>query len=768
MSTLKNPTFLWLALASTVLIASCGRGAKSYVALGNDYFQKGKYEDASINYRKAIQKDARNGEAYFGLGKAATKQGHAQEAYLNLTRAEQLLPAREDVKSELGDLALTIYLLDPTHPQKLYDDVTRISRDLRAKNPRSFDGLRFAGAIALSDRKFVEAADDMEKANTVKPMDPNVVGPWVDALFQTDRGEQAEKLALALIDQHKDFGPIYDVLYDRYMKAKRVADAEKLLNTRIANNPGSKDAVLQLARHYASLQKTAEWTATLNKMLDNPKAFPDARADIGDFYLSLKNWDEASKQYNDGLQARPEKRNFYQKKIVNVLLAQQKRAEALAMLDQMVKANANDYGSRALRADLQLQSGNAADMDAALAELQFLTTALPHDDGPPYALGRGYLAKGNLEAARSEFLEALKRKSGAIPPRLMLAMVAQRRNDYAETLRYASEVLAVDNNIPGARLWHAVGLGGLKNYGQAETEFERLIKDYPQAEDVQLQFALMRLQQKKYAEADAILTHLYHPGSSDVRSVAALAMASAAQGDYEPALSSIEKELQKSPASVPLHSLLASLAALAGKTDLTIEENQWLVKSDPRNVNAYLRLADAYRQKGDTAASVAATQKASQLAPTDPKVLESAAYLELQSGRSLEALAEYRRLLSLDPNEATNLNNLAYLLADEGRDLDEALSLAGKATQKFPDNPGFRDTLAWVYVKKNMNDSAIQILTNLVRNNPDDPSFHYHLGIALLQKGDKEKARTELGLALLHKPSPNIMDKIKEAMAKIG
>jgi tetratricopeptide (TPR) repeat protein len=768
MSTRNNSTLLLLTLASTIVAVSCGRSAQSYVERGNEYYQQGKYDDASINYRKAVQKNPGYGEAYFRLGRAAAKQGDGREAYLSLIRAEQLLPGREDVKTEMADFALAAYLLDPQHPQRLYDDVTRISRDLLAKNPRSFDGLRYTGAIALSDRKYAEAADAMERANSIRPMDPHVVGPWVEALFQSNQADRAEKMALALIEQHKDFGPIYDVLYDRYMANKRVADAEKLLISKVNNNPGDKDALLQLARHYSVLQRTADWTATLNKLLDNPKAFPDARADVGDFYASLKNWDEAMKQYNEGIRTHPDKKSFYQKKIVNVLLAQQERTEALEMLDKMVQADPKDSGIRAMRAVMLLDYGNPAQLDTVISDLEALTKQLPRDQGLAYNLGRAYLAKGDLNAARSQFLESLKRNNRYIPPRIFLAGVGQRQNNYAETLRYANEVLAMDANNEAGRFWHVVGLIGLGNYNQADQEIGRLIQQSPDSEDVQLQLGILRIGQKKYKEADAIFSRLYRPGSGDVRALAGLTIASAAQNQFDSAITDLQRELQKSPGSARLHSMLASVAALGGKADLAIQENQWLLKGDPKNVDAYLGLADAYRQKGDNTAAVATARKAAELAPKDAKVLESTAYLMLVSGRKSEALGDYRRLLLMDPNESTTLNNLAFLLADEGHDLDEAMSLAGRATQKSPDNPGFKDTLAWVYVKKNMNDSAIQVLNNLVQKYPKEASFHYHLGIAFLQKGDKQKAKAELGVALTQNPSSDIADKIKEALGKIG
>jgi Flp pilus assembly protein TadD len=67
-----------------------------------------------------------------------------------------------------------------------------------------------------------------------------------------------------------------------------------------------------------------------------------------------------------------------------------------------------------------------------------------------------------------------------------------------------------------------------------------------------------------------------------------------------------------------------------------------------------------------------------------------------------------------------------------------------------------------------MSDSALQIFRAGVRKEPDNPSFRYHLGLALSQKGDKEKARLELETALKKKPPKDEEAKIREAIARLG
>src|SRR5437879_868360 len=121
----------------------CSRNPSYYIDRGNTLFEAGKYSDAVLAYRKAIQGSARSGEAYYRLGLVEVKLKKAHDAYQDLTRAADLLPDRNDVKSQLGDVILRAYLADRRRPKRLYDELTRLSSQLLAKDPNSFDGLRF-------------------------------------------------------------------------------------------------------------------------------------------------------------------------------------------------------------------------------------------------------------------------------------------------------------------------------------------------------------------------------------------------------------------------------------------------------------------------------------------------------------------------------------------------------------------------------------------------------------------------------------------------
>jgi Tfp pilus assembly protein PilF len=73
--------------------------------------------------------------------------------------------------------------------------------------------------------------------------------------------------------------------------------------------------------------------------------------------------------------------------------------------------------------------------------------------------------------------------------------------------------------------------------------------------------------------------------------------------------------------------------------------------------------------------------------------------------------------------------------------------LAQAAREVMPDNPSVADTLGWIYVKEGFPPTALRYLTECVSKQPDNPTYHYHLGVAYFRMGQKEKAKQELEAA---------------------
>ena len=116
------------ALTAAWVVLSWGCGSpEHYLKKGTEFYRSGRYQEASLNYRKALQKNPNLGEAYLGLGRSEFKQQHFNEAWHFLNRAVDLLPNNRTAKGDLGEFCLSGLILDRSRPRNLYDRLCAMS-----------------------------------------------------------------------------------------------------------------------------------------------------------------------------------------------------------------------------------------------------------------------------------------------------------------------------------------------------------------------------------------------------------------------------------------------------------------------------------------------------------------------------------------------------------------------------------------------------------------------------------------------------------------
>ncbi len=756
-----------LAFALTLVLTSCNRGAAHYLDLGNRYYQQGKYAEAVINFRKSIQKDPTSAEPHYRLGLAELKQGNALVAYQELHRGVDLAPARDDIRIQLGDVALNGYQESRQKPKFLYDQVAEVVDYLLKNNPNSFDGLRLRADLASIDGRLDDAVSTYQRVNTIRPWEPGVIYPMIQVLIRLGRAGEAERWAKAFLQVHKDVGLVYDVLFNQYMVDKRTAEAEELLKLKAANMPKEAGPLVQLATFYNQMHRTEEMSQTLSRILNDQRDFPLGHGIVGDFYAADGKWSQALSEYNAGLSLSKD-RTFYQKKMAKALILEGKPEDAIEQLSQVLKANPEDSDSRLARAIVLAGSRDPKKLDLAVSELNSVIERRPSDEVAHYNLGLAYLAKGDSNLARGQFVESARLQPASVAPRKALAEVDLKERNYSEALRHADEILAINPGDADGRLVHAAALLGNKNYQQARSELGALLRQYPNSVNVNLHMAVLDTQERKYSEADARYRQLYKVGEKDLRPLEGYLQLYMAENQPDKALALLEQEIKQDPDSRPAHLLLASTAISAGKLDLAAQQYEWLRSKDPNSAQVYTSLGDLYQLKGDINSALGSYQKARDLAPNNPGIIAMIAFLQDTSGKEVEAIGTLQKQLAMDPENTIAMNNLAFALADTSTDLDKALTLAQSAQRKAPSNPGIADTVGWVYVKKGLNDSAIQIFNGLVKKYPDEPAFRYHLGVALLQKGEPAEAKAEFEISLSKNPPKDIAEKIKQILSKLG
>jgi tetratricopeptide (TPR) repeat protein len=766
---LLRPNWHVLGVVVCCLFSSCsGNSASHYLEKGNAYAEAGKHEDASINYRKAIQKEPQLAEAHYRHGLAEWKLGRLPEAEDALRQAVALSPDHIAAHARLADLYIAAYVSKPGSRPNILAQLQSISKRLLDRDPNSYDGLRIRGYLAMAERKPKEAIELFRRAGASAPLEPDTVLALAQSLVQAGELAEGEKLSLDLLEKEKGFAPGYDSLYVQYVAAKRLTDAERILRLKIANFPEVAEYVIQLATFQDRYKRPAtEVERTLRILTSDQQRFPRGPLLVADFYESRGRADKAISALEEAIRGSGDEKNRYRKRLAAVHLMHGDRDAARAAIVEVTQDNPGDSEALAMQAVLRLDSRRPEDINAAVSELSELIKESPGNAQFHLFLGHALRTRGDLDGARSEYVEAAQKRPEWTPPRLALVELALARRQYKEALRYVEEIASYEPLHPRLRLLQSVAMVGAGFVQNAKGELEKLAQEFPGKPEPLLELGFIEVSEKRFQEAERRFRKLHQAGQKDLRALIGLVEVLLAQQRSNEAIQFLEKEVPRSQNPAGVRRLLALTERRRGRTDSAIRHYRQLATENPGSWDVLFSLGDLYLQKNDYEQALEFLEKAQALAPRDPRSPLWLGFTMERLGRMEEATKHYESALRLDPANPLALNNLANLLSETGS-LDEALKLANQALEKVPEHPEFLDTLGVIYLKKKLPDSALQIFQNLAKKHPSVSRFRYRLALAHMEKGDKRQARAELETALTGEASEELVKQIKNLLEKIG
>ncbi len=742
-----------------LLLAACGwnplASKEDYLARGNARFEEGKFGDAVIEYQKAVQRDPNFAEAYYRMGLAFERDNKPTEAFAAYRQATELAPDHLEALKRAADLALVRYLSDPGRPRALYELIDQAAEKLLQHDPKSFDGNRFRGHLALSDRKPEAALEAFRTALLAQPNEPRAMTAVFECLRQLGRNAEAEQTALALIDAQPGFAPIYDLLYAHYRDTRRDELAGQLLERKIKNNPGVSFFVIQLAEHQLSLGRTAEAEALLESLAAKADASAETLREVGDHYVRRGLLEKALALYRRGAAAHPDRANDFRNRIIEIQLGAGRPEEASKILDEILAADPKAPHARAARASLRMVRGEPSELSAAIEEFRALVEEQPENLEFRLNLARALRAAGRSEEAQQQLLEVVRRNGNHVGALRELAQIRIANQEAELALQYAEQVLALAPQDPAARLVRTAAWALQGQYARIRPELDRLAREFPSSPEVSFQRGLLELAEKRLDQAEKIFRAQYRPGSPDVRPLKGLVEVALARNQPAQALALVEQEIKAHGETRERLELLAQTAGRAGRLDAARSAYERMVAREPNNPAVLVALGLLANAQGDRTEAVRRLEAAAAAAPSAAGPLAALAGVHYEAGERSKAIALYRKALTLDPENAGIQNNLAYALAEEGADLQQALELARRAAQRFPNQPQFTDTLGFVYLRRGEIQAALQTFRGLVAREPKTPSFRIHLAMAQLEAGDKAAARAELEQALRLELAPS-------------
>jgi tetratricopeptide (TPR) repeat protein len=776
-------------LAAVLLTAACTQDPnvlkKRYLESGDRYFAKQMYRQASIMYRTALKKDPRYGIAYYRDGVAAIRMHQFGPAETSFRRALELLPEgpeRVVSRVQLADIYIAYILDTEKRDHLMIQEVDRLCEQLLTLDPDSFDGHRLSGTV--STLKSVEsvtqnprkAASEIQKsiahlraADALRPYQPEVVGSLTRALWVNGQAPEAEKYLQGLLRAKPSFAAGYLELNRYYVKTNRLKDAEEILERAIANMPERVEFLSQLAELYQRSGRRVKMAKTLERLKAKAPNSPDTYDLSARLFLKAGAAPQAILECEEGIRRFPKDQTRYRKTMIDALLAQNKRTEAIALNDRILKDQPNDADALARQGEFALQTG---EVSKAIASLDALLQRAPDHPRAHYDMGRALVAANRVEAARVQFTEAIHWAHDFIPPRVALAKIQINAGEYGQAVVSADAILAIDPRHGEAGVLRAIALRALGKPDEARAEINTLLVMYPRYDQALFQLGEVNAADHKWKEAEAAYRRSYEANPGNIQGLLAIGNFEMVHDQAEEAVEMLRAEAKKFPDRLDLRLAHGAMAGRAGHVEEAASEYKFLLGRLDKNPKALagvnLRLGELYFRSGDIPQSLGYLEKAKQLQPDDSAALHSLGVAYDVAGRKKEAAALYDACLKIDGENPVVMNNLAYYISQNGGNLDLALKLAQRAHRSMPNEPGFSDTVACIYLKKNLVANAIEILEELVGKKPREAVFRMHLGEALLRKGDTANARKELQMALTSEPTSEDAVKIKTLLGKNG
>ncbi len=744
--------FATLALGVAGCSLDSGAAKQKYLADGNNYFKQGKYSDATIEYRKAIQQDPLLAEAHYKLAQSFDKLGNGPDAAREYVRAADLLPDDPDAQTRAG-----VFLLVGGQ----YEDAKARALKALAKNPRHMEANILLAQSMAGMKDMDEAVKQVEKVIRMDPSESKSVAALAGLRLAQKDYKQAEAQFKRAADLDPKSMAALLGLGRFYLAAGRTADAEEWLKKAIAVSPQDPIANRSLAALYIGTNRIKEAEAPLKASVFT--GLPSEQLVLVDYYFASQRTSDARALLNS-LKDRPELFEDVRIRMSILEWREGNQKKAYEVVDQVLarsprSANGNLLKGRYLVIDRQYASARdvlriATESDRGLAAAHFW-------------LGSAYRGLNDLDAAQKEYAEAQKLAPSEVGPQLQLAQInLQEQNfDTAETLARTAVQLAPRTGEARVMLVDVLIAAGKDAEAQKEATF--LATTLPRIPEPHMQLGRILLKQGKYAEAEASFRHAMQLSDDMSAAVAGLIDTLIAAGKTPQARLLVQERLAKQPKDAESLLLAARVYSAAGekaKAEATLKD---VLAVDPSNLNAFVELSRIYvaEQRLDEARGQLEAIVAKQ-----PRAIWAhtmiAMSLHIQN-RLPEAKKRYEQILVLDPTAAIAANNLAALLTDEGKDLDRALELAQTAKQRNPDNPEFNDTLGWAFGKKGLWREAIAPLELSTSKDPENPVFRYHLGEAYAQTAQTAKARAALQQALASKTDFEGRNDAVKSLAKI-
>lgn len=380
---------------------------------------------------------------------------------------------------------------------------------------------------------------------------------------------------------------------------------------------------------------------------------------------------------------------------------------------------------------------------------------------------RVYQKQGNSGKAASELESLIAKHPEDMRNYLNLSEVYLKDRNFSKTVEILNKAKSINSNDPYIRLALADAYKSQGKNNEAFTELKKAFADPALNIDAKVQIILSFFPEFKDAKIRSEIVQLgsitaqVHPEDPKAFSVYGDVLFQDKQLDN--AKNAYKKALGLNNQVYQIWEQLLSIQTNQRDYSAVISDGEEALSLFPNQAPLYFYTAIAYAQSNKHEKAISYFKNAASL-EIDNKAFLSDIYSSLgDSYNKLKKFKEsdqaYEKALELNPDNPYVLNNYAYYLSLRNDNLEKAASMSKHSNDLDPGNSSFEDTYAWILFRQKKYKDAKIWIEKAIKNNKDNPTQLEHSGDILFNLGEKELALEQWKLAKKKGAKSEILDK---------
>ena len=763
-----------LVVGSLCACSSMEEKRDKFMNSGKDFYQKGDYVRARLQFQNALQIDPKFAAALLWQAKTDLNLKNPRGAFGALNRAVDLDPHLTEAQILLGEIFLVAKQLDKSQEKTdiaLKQDPKNIEAlmlsaslavaqgqpkraletvvEVRRLNPQKISAYLLASAILMREKKPDEAAAILEEGIKANPKSLNLYIARSGLADSQQQFETGESFLLKAIEVEPQDIDLVNHLVRHYSLTRQWDKAEEALRKAVALDPDSEKPLIMLSKFLVSQRRAKEAETTLQNFI---KARPDnypARFSLADFYLAQRRQGPAEKVLADIVKKDPDGPQGVQAKngLAAMQLAQGHMADAEKLVNEILKDHPKDVRANEIRGIIAL---NKKDGLTAVNSFRLLTQDQPKNAQFWLLLARAHLVHKEDTQARENAKKALEIAPDLLDARKFLYGMYLQAKDYDGLINLIQGYLRYNDKD----IFNLVALGDIYalkgDYAPAKATFQAINAVDPKSPQGYYQLALLGIKMKKLDEALQFADKALQVQPTFLPALQLMVGIYQEQKQPDKALAAVRQHLARNPKNPQLQQLLGEVLLIQKQPQAAIEPLEAALRLNPRQVEALRLLALAYLQMPE--ADKAVQQLADKAADPHASPILSLVLATVYEGQGKydKAIDLYNSLLARNLFPSLARNNQAYLIAEHQatpENLKRAQKLAAETLEDNPEEPSFLDTMGWILCKQGNYVEAKTYLEKALGPAPH-PAMLYHLAWCQAKLGESAAARENLQKAL--------------------